>query len=623
MESGIKTKKLRIGGMTCVSCQNKIEKKLRNTAGVKKAAVSYSAGTADITYDADVVSLKAITAVIEKLDYKVLTGNERQEPNTSRILGILIIIVALYVLMQQFGVLQLFGSFQLAEAGMGYGMLFLIGLITSVHCVAMCGGINLSQCIPQAERTEGKSRFTALRPSLLYNLGRVISYTAVGGIVGALGSAITFSGGMRGIMQLIAGVFMVIMGINMLGIFPWLRKLNPRMPKIFARKIDSKKSSSKSPLIVGLLNGLMPCGPLQAMQIYALSTGSPFAGALSMLLFSLGTVPLMFGIGALSSVLTKKFTHKVMTVGAVLVVVLGLSMFSQGWSLSGFSLSALTPKGSDSAPAGDNQAKTEDGVQIVNSTLSSGKYPAITVQAGTPVKWIINAPQGSINGCNNRIFIQEYNIEYQFKTGENVIEFTPTETGRFSYSCWMGMIRGSITVVEAGTETPAADAAASAEDAAVDNPAPATPVPAGYTIPADNVAVAEITDDDLQQVKIQMTDSGFSPAVIVVQAGLETEWIIDNNSSREGNSTLLFPFYSIQIPMISGENPLSLYPTDSFDFSTSDNAFYGYVKVVDDLNRIDTEAIREEAGKYQTLIWPSETFAAAGTAGGGGGAACH
>ena len=77
---------------------------------------------------------------------------------------------------------------------------------------------------------------------------------------------------------------MVIMGINMLGIFPWLRKFTPRMPKAFAKPIGREKARSKSPLIVGLLNGLMPCGPLQAMQVYALSTGSPFAGALSMML---------------------------------------------------------------------------------------------------------------------------------------------------------------------------------------------------------------------------------------------------------------------------------------------------------------------------------------------------
>jgi len=81
----------------------------------------------------------------------------------------------------------------------------------------------------------------------------------------------------------------------MLNIFPVLRKITPRMPKIFGRKISNAKN--KGPLLVGLLNGFMPCGPLQAMQLYALGTGSFIAGATSMFMFSLGTVPLMFGLG--------------------------------------------------------------------------------------------------------------------------------------------------------------------------------------------------------------------------------------------------------------------------------------------------------------------------------------
>lgn len=446
MDANVKTKKMRIGGMTCVNCQNAIQKKLRNTAGIKKAEVSYNSGTAVITYDTDIISLGDITAVIKRLGYDVVDQTQPVS-NTRRTIGLLIIILSIYILMQQFGILNLLVPSQLAETNMGYGMMFVIGLVTSVHCVAMCGGINLSQCIPRNGNDKESGRFSALRPAFLYNLGRVISYTIVGFIVGALGSVITFSNTAQGGLKLVAGVFMVIMGINMLGIFPWLRKFNPRMPKIFASKINTEKVKSRSSFIVGLLNGLMPCGPLQAMQIYALSTGSPFAGALSMFLFSIGTVPLMFGLGALSSVLSKKFTKKVMTVGAVLVAVLGLSMFSQGWSLAGF---IDLPFISTTSYNGENESDVvvKDGVQIISSKLLPGGYPSITVQAGMPVKWVIDAPKGSINGCNYKIYINEYGMEYQFKSGENIIEFTPTSAGTFRYSCWMGMIRGTITVIE-------------------------------------------------------------------------------------------------------------------------------------------------------------------------------
>lgn len=448
MESGLKTETLRVGGMTCVNCQNKLETKLRDTAGIRNAKVSYGAGTAEVTYDAGLITPDGISAVIRRLGYQVLTGAWKPAQGAKRAAGLLIIIASLYLLLRQSGVLNLFVPGRLASAGMSYGMLFVVGLVTSVHCVAMCGGINLSQCIPHSAEIAGKpGRFSTLRPTLLYNLGRVVSYTAVGFLVGGLGSAVAFSNTLQGVLKLAAGVFMVIMGINMLGIFPWLRRLSPRMPKLFAGKIAGRKSGG-GPLAVGLLNGLMPCGPLQAMQIYALSTGSPFSGAFSMFLFSLGTVPLMLGLGALSSALGKKFTRKAMTAGAVLVVALGLSMLSQGLGLSGFSLPQLVPYGSG-AQAGGSGARTEHGVQVVESSLSPGGYPSITVQAGMPVKWIIDAPQGSVNGCNYKILIPEYKIERELKTGKNVIEFTPARAGNFPYSCWMGMIRSSISVVEA------------------------------------------------------------------------------------------------------------------------------------------------------------------------------
>lgn len=618
MGSVSKTKKLRIGGMTCVNCQNTIEKKLRNTAGVQKIKVSYNAGTAVITYDSEVISLDQISAIIQKLDYEVLTTDVNPAPNTSHIIGMLIIIVALYVLLERFGILNLLVPSQLVETNMGYGMLFVIGLITSVHCIAMCGGINLSQCLPTSETTENEGRLATLRPSFLYNLGRVISYTVVGFIVGALGSVITFSNAAQGILKLIAGIFMLIMGLNMLGIFPWLRKLNPRMPMFIARIIYKEKSKSNSPLIVGLLNGLMPCGPLQAVQIYALSTGNPITGAISMFLFSLGTVPLMFGLGALSSALGRKFTKRAMTVGAVLVAVLGLSMLSQGWSLWGISASqpqkvsaAETKNSGGTNPATDTNAttnKTGD-IQVINSTLSARKYPTITVEAGTPVKWIIDAPAGSINGCNNRMIIQEYNLEHKFTEGENVIEFTPTASGSFKYSCWMGMIRATINVVEPGTP--------------IEAPAPeiTEPTPANVAIPTDQVAVAELAleaDTDYQTVEIELTDNGYTPAIVVVQSGLEVEWTIINKTSSDATATLSVPAFYSELNLAPGENPLRLYPTKSFDFSDGSNKFYGYVKVVDDLDDIDTEAIKAEVANFQTMIYPADTFQPSG----GGGGCC-
>lgn len=445
MDSHIATKKLNIAGMTCISCQKLIEGTLLETPGIEQADVNWAKGTAEISYHNSVISPQEISAIISCLGYDILGDRGQSKSAALKGLGILIITVALYMLLQYFGFGRVFNSFPVAEAGMGYSMLFVIGLLTSVHCVGMCGGINISQSLPARNRGAGK--LATLRPSFLYNLGRVLSYTVIGALAGALGSVVSISGGLKGAVQLAAGIFMVIMGINMLGVFPSLRKLNLQMPQFIAKFVYAEKANSNSPLYVGLLNGLMPCGPLQAMQLYALSTGDPLKGALSMLAFSLGTTPLMFSLGALSSILSKTFTKKVMVAGAALVVVLGLSMFSNGWSLAG--MRPLPFLGSASVnTAGETRSVVHDGVQVVHTTLESGSYPTITVTAGVPVRWVMDAPKGTINGCNNRMQIPAYDFEYKFKTGENVLEFTPTKAEEIPYSCWMGMIHGTIHVIE-------------------------------------------------------------------------------------------------------------------------------------------------------------------------------
>ena len=220
--------------------------------------------------------------------------------------------------------------------------------------------------------------------------------------------------------------------------------------------------------------------------------------------------------------------------------------------------------------AAENNVEVVDGVQVVNSTLQAGRYPDITVQAGVPVKWVIDAPDGSINGCNNRILISDYGIEYTFHTGENVIEFTPVNIGTVRYSCWMGMIRGNIFVMD-GTED---DIAASSAEVSV-------PTPAGYTIPTETLAVAlpttDKSGDEIQEVSIELTDNGFSPAVIVVQRDLPVYWNIENNlTDAENGTNLLASYYSTQLALGAGDNLLSLYPSESFDVSTGDNRFYCY-----------------------------------------------
>jgi len=469
-----------IGGMYCVNCQNIIEKELKKTAGIQKAAVNYRTGYATVTYETAIINFDKISVIIENLGYQTLERQEKtalQSKTFLRIVGTLVVILALFMLLRTFTTSELAAAFPLAQEGMGYGMLLPTPHFTGVHCIAMCGGINLSQTLRRnvesgvgGGKSELISTYSLLLPSILYNGGRLVSYTAIGVLVGALGSVFTISGHFQGVVQLIAGVFMLIMGINMLGLFPVLTRFIPQMPKVFAKKIDEQKTG-RSPLVVGLLNGLMPCGPLQAMQVYALSTGSPIKGGISMFLFCTGTIPLMFALGAASSALSgvkgQVFSRRIMQAGAILVAALGLVMFSNGWSLSGFtdfldksasfkiaSVQKETLRNrqqiqgvEDTANSSPSVPIIQNGVQIVNSVLRPNRYPAITVQQNIPVRWTINAPPGSITGCNYCVIFYEYGIEYVFKQGDNVIEFTPIKAGKFHYSCWMGMIISTITVL--------------------------------------------------------------------------------------------------------------------------------------------------------------------------------
>jgi sulfite exporter TauE/SafE len=387
------------------------------------------------------------------MDYAVVNSkdvrNSSKSNNIDKIIDSLTIGVVIYFIYHfalRLGLLNVFNTFPEASLGMSYSVLFVIGALTSIHCIAMCGGINLSQCIPtQRESIDGRG--SSLKPSLMYNMGRVVSYTIIGGVVGAIGSVVSFSGAAKGIVAIFAGIFMVIMGVNMLNIFPWLRKFNPRLPRFLGNIVHRHKRGHSSQFMVGLLNGLMPCGPLQAMQLYALSTGDPIKGALSMFFFSLGTTPLMFGLGAISSLLSKKLTNKMLQISAVLVAILGFAMFQTGLGVSGIQIPSIYSL-IGSVQAIDNVAVVEeDGIQYVTSNITGGRYESISVQAGIKTQWTIHVDEGELSGCNYRIIIPALGRDIELQTGDNIIEFTPKEKGIIAFSCWMGMIRSQIEVI--------------------------------------------------------------------------------------------------------------------------------------------------------------------------------
>ena len=455
--------RLSIGGMTCINCQLTIQNRLVKLSGVYSADVDFAAGTARIMYDGTARTRENISAAIQNLGYQVVQGGTAYTKSAVY----LAVIAALFLLLQKTGVLNVLApdvsAFSAGTASAaGFAMLFVIGALTSVHCVAMCGGINLSQVVPGTASSTAVRRAGSFLPVFLYNGGRVVSYTLIGAVFGAAGqllgstsadgSSIMPSAVQAG-LKLAAGICMVLTGISLLGIFPALRRFVPHLPASFAGRITGAKARNirrARPFIVGLLNGFMPCGPMQTMWIVAFASGNPLSGGLAMLAFSLGTVPLMAGLGSVIAVLGRKYSGTVMKTGAVLVVVMGLSMMAQGFALGGFTASGrqggtavASEPAAVSVPAAE---RITDGVQLVKSTLNPYQYPAITVKKGVPVRWEIEASEGSLTGCNYKMIFRDFGFMYTLGYGTNVIEFTPEREGTFTYTCWMGMVRGTVRV---------------------------------------------------------------------------------------------------------------------------------------------------------------------------------
>ena len=432
--------KLPIEGMSCHSCEQILTRAVKKLNGVRKIQISYVTGTAQISFDKTCVDEDKIRMAIEQAGYRI---GEQKSDRSSNILKAALVLVLLFGLFRVLDVMGFFTVVPEIAMSMSFAMLFLVGILTSVHCIAMCGGINISAVA--SRKQVGVDVKASAKPGLLYNAGRVVSYTLTGAAVGALGQVVAISESGRNMIAMAAGLFMISMGLNMLGFLPWLRHIRLPLPRSAGRV--KAKLSSGSPFYIGLLNGLMPCGPLQTMQLYALGAGSMVMGALSMFFFAMGTVPLMFGISFLAGLFSARKNMILKIISAGLVIILGMQMFGRGVDLSSVKLPGQIQDRVQVSASG-TAAVIDGDFQIVETRFTNGQYQPIIVQANIPVRWIILAEEGDLNGCNNSIQINSYGVTKDLEYGENLVEFMPDELGMVRYTCWMNMIVNYITVVE-------------------------------------------------------------------------------------------------------------------------------------------------------------------------------
>jgi len=202
------------------------------------------------------------------------------------------------------------------------------------HCMGMCGGIVIAYSSTKVEQNWSKTKQSLAH--LLYSTGRVTTYTLLGGIFGFLGGVVTFSNMANGLMLIFAGVFMVLAGLSLSGKIKFLTILehsfntNSWYTKLFRQLLQNK--SLLSFFILGMLNGLLPCGLVYFFAITAASTANPLYGALVMFVFGISTIPALFSLGFFVGLYkNSKFRNMMMTLAAISIIIFGLYTLRNGY----------------------------------------------------------------------------------------------------------------------------------------------------------------------------------------------------------------------------------------------------------------------------------------------------
>lgn len=577
----LKKEYIKVKGMTCTSCEKRIEKNIKNLPGIINVKCSYKNETVIIEYNLELYNKEVIINTIESLGYVVL---EKSYKDFSKYIGVGIIILAIILL----GKFTTDFNMDKALINASYFMLFIIGAITSLHCVGMCGGIMMSQTLSSPNKSE------AIKPALLYNIGRIISYTILGGIVGAVGSIFSVSPKITAIIQIIASLYMILMGLNMMG-FNILRSINIKLPFSDCTKVKR----NKSPILIGLLNGFMPCGPLQTMQLYALSTGSAILGAKSMFFFALGTVPLMLIFGTLSTLFIKgKNAINLMKFSGMLIIVLGLIMANRGFTVVGLNISEpFSAKENTDVAIEDNQLpKIENGVQVIKTTADIFGYSPSTiyVEKNKPIKWIIEGK--ALTSCNNEIIIPSLGQRIKLKEGENIINLGNTDE-TIKYSCWMGMLSGTIKVVDNLNNINPSEK--ESNDKSFTPPCCSSSNIGNFNgnenINSSLIKKAE-KRNNIQNINISALDDSLSPYMMVIEKDIPLELTFNMDNLKNNNSSIDFIKSANSTTLLTVDytknNKATLVSEDLGEILIKNNSeILGIIIVVDNLESADLNKI--------------------------------
>jgi len=442
-----------IEGMHCASCEFVIESALKQLDGVQTAWVDARTGNGEMLCSR-VPPLHEAQRVLRAHGYTIIPRSETPRPplqasgserHTSRDYLVIGVIALLLV-----GIYQVFSRLNLIPAGpdianqLGYGAIFVIGLVASASsCMGASGGllVGMVTTARKAQAVTQTKPWHTLKPTFLFNLGRVLSYTTFGAVIGALGTVFTLSPTLGGIAVLVAGLVLLLLGLRLLRFLGWLRIFQPRMPAFFKEKMEHAggTSSGLASFLVGAGTFFLPCGFTQALQLYVLSKGSPTTGALTMLVFSLGTLPALLSFGALSSLIKGAVLRSFLQVSGVMVLLIGLVTVSSGFALLGMPLS-LPLLGQTQQRQQAPLAPLIAGKQVVSMKVNGLEYlPSLfTVRQGIPVEWMVDGSHAQ--DCARVLTVPDLGLTVSLPVhGVKTIVFVPQKTGNLRFSCPMAL----------------------------------------------------------------------------------------------------------------------------------------------------------------------------------------
>lgn len=219
-----------------------------------------------------------------------------------------------------------------------YLEIFIIGLLGSMHCIGMCGGFVAMYSL-RRQQTQ-----PAWPHHLLYNIGRVTTYSVIGGILGFMGSVAAYAAERRGIsgaVLLAAGILMIVMGMNIAGVLGkrgLFEDAGIAESSCFRRSLHRilGLESIVGTFLLGLLLGFLPCGLLYPVFMSAAASGGFFPGMFTMAVFGLGTTPAMLSFGYLVTRLQPHFKLVLYRIAAVLIILLGLRTLLRGMAFIGW-----------------------------------------------------------------------------------------------------------------------------------------------------------------------------------------------------------------------------------------------------------------------------------------------